>query len=111
MTGVPVPAAKVAPGLRTDPAQLSQTEKLTGRQARDDANTYRVWQKTDARTQPVPIFQQPPLGHCLLDLIDGVARERDGTGPTGRDRIEQMGRMFIAFDDKIHLELTMFDVK
>jgi hypothetical protein len=43
-----VPIATVAPaGLHTDASKLVKQEKLTGPQARDDANAYFVWQKTD----------------------------------------------------------------
>src|SRR5436190_11998116 len=44
-----VPVSQMAPGLRAPAgAMLSAKEKLTGPQAETDANTYRVWQKTDA---------------------------------------------------------------
>jgi putative OPT family oligopeptide transporter len=43
-----VPVAQVAPaGLRTDVSKLGKQEALQGPQARGDANTYFVWQKTD----------------------------------------------------------------
>ncbi len=35
----------VTTGLRTDPSQLTETAKLTGPQADDDQNIYRVWHK------------------------------------------------------------------
>jgi putative OPT family oligopeptide transporter len=44
-----VPVAQVAPaGLRTDPSLLTREERLTGPQARDDGNLYRVWHRIDA---------------------------------------------------------------
>ena len=43
-----VPIAKVAPaGLHTDAGKLEKHEAIVGPQARDDANSYLVWQKTD----------------------------------------------------------------
>ncbi|HEY0062064.1 MAG TPA: oligopeptide transporter, OPT family [Telluria sp.] len=42
-----VPAAKVAPGLKVDPAKLTVTAQLQGPQAASDSKTYKVWQKTD----------------------------------------------------------------
>jgi uncharacterized oligopeptide transporter (OPT) family protein len=48
-----VPVAQVAPaGLRTDVAALPKTEALVGPQARDDHNSYHVWQKTDEAGGP-----------------------------------------------------------
>jgi putative OPT family oligopeptide transporter len=48
-----VPVAEVAPaGLHTDPGVLLKVEKLVGPQARDDRNTYHVWQKTDDEAGP-----------------------------------------------------------
>lgn len=35
------------PELRANPAELGQSEQLTGRQAAEDSNTYRVWHKTN----------------------------------------------------------------
>ena len=43
-----VPIAAVAPeGLHVDPASLTQHEKIMGPQARDDANSYLVWHRSD----------------------------------------------------------------
>ena len=51
------------------------------------------------------------LAHSRLDLIDDMARERNGTSPGGRDCVEQMGRVGIALDDKIHLEFSILDIE
>jgi putative OPT family oligopeptide transporter len=40
-----MPASQVAPGLVTDPQPLTRMESLKGPQAREDAASYRVWQK------------------------------------------------------------------
>lgn len=42
-----VPAAQVAPGLKTDASKLTVTAQLQGPQAATDSKTYKVWQKTD----------------------------------------------------------------
>jgi putative OPT family oligopeptide transporter len=42
-----VPAAQVAPGLKTDVSKLTLTAQLQGPQAATDSKTYKVWQKTD----------------------------------------------------------------
>ena len=48
-----VPVASVAPaGLHADVATLQKKERLQGPQARDDANSYWVWQKTDEQGGP-----------------------------------------------------------
>lgn len=42
-----VPAAQIAPGLKTDPARLAKKESLAGPQAAQDKKEYLVWHKTD----------------------------------------------------------------
>lgn len=79
-----VPAAQVAPGLRA-PAdwQSTQTEKLTGRQARDDSRAYRVWQKADVVGGPPGKYLVDENGAAvwLVDPgINGAFKTRpDGT--------------------------------
>ena len=78
-----VPAAQVAPGLATDATKLTREERLSGPQARDDAGTYFVWQKTDAAGGPAGKYLVNRAGRAvwLVDPgINGVHRERpDGT--------------------------------
>ena len=80
-----VPAARVAPaGLRVDPASLpGKREPLLGVQARDDAGTYLVWQKTDDLGAPKGKYLVRDDGAAvwLVDPgINGLYHERpDGS--------------------------------
>ena len=79
-----VPVADVAPGLRAPvPASLAATEQLRGPQARQDAKTYRVWQKTDADGGPAGKYLVDDSGAAvyLVDPgINGAYKTRpDGT--------------------------------
>jgi putative OPT family oligopeptide transporter len=78
-----VPAAKVAPGLATDPAPLEAREALKGPQSEADSNTYRVWQKLDAVGGPPGKYLVDDGGRAtwLVDPgINGAYTERpDGS--------------------------------
>jgi putative OPT family oligopeptide transporter len=78
-----VPAAQVAPRLTTDATKLTREERLSGPQARDDAGTYFVWQKTNEAGGPAGKYLVNRAGRAvwLVDPgINGVHRERpDGT--------------------------------
>jgi len=78
-----VPAAQVAPGLATDATKLTREERLSGPQARDDAGTYFVWQKTGEAGGPAGKYLVNRAGRAvwLVDPgINGMHRERpDGT--------------------------------
>ncbi len=78
-----VPAAQVASGLSTDPASLAERDRLHGPQARDDANEYRVWHKTDTTGGPPGKYLVDEAGKVvwLVDPgINGSHRTRpDGT--------------------------------
>jgi putative OPT family oligopeptide transporter len=79
-----VPVAKVAPGgLITEVSRLEKREALHGAQARDDANTYFVWQKTSAEGGPAGRYLVDQTGKAvwLVDPgINGQFNERpDGT--------------------------------
>jgi putative OPT family oligopeptide transporter len=79
-----VPMSKVAPsGLTTDVSKLAKQEKLHGPQARDDANSYLVWQKTDTEGGPAGRYLVDNAGKAvwLVDPgINGQFTERpDGT--------------------------------
>jgi len=68
-----VPIAKVAPaGLTTDAAQLEKREKLQGPQARDDAGTYRVWQKTDTVGGPAGRYFVDDTGKAVWLVDPGI---------------------------------------
>jgi putative OPT family oligopeptide transporter len=78
-----VPIAQVAPGLRTDPAALTDTETLRGRQAAEDPKSYRVWHKTDTVGGPAGKYLVDESGAAvyLVDPgINGTQKEfPDGT--------------------------------
>lgn len=78
-----IPATQVAPGLRTEAAQLSRTEPLLGPQARQDSNSYLVWHKTDSAGGPPGKYLVDSTGAAvyLVDPgINGTYRTRpDGT--------------------------------
>jgi hypothetical protein len=79
-----VPAAQVAPGLRTDVSGLSEARQgLTKPQSREDAATYRVWHKTDTAGGPAGKYLVNDQGEAvwLVDPgINGVHRTRpDGS--------------------------------
>jgi putative OPT family oligopeptide transporter len=78
-----VPAAQIAPGLRTDTAALSATEKLEGPQARDDAGTYRVWFKTDEAGGPTGKYLVNDAGQAVWYVDPGInghySKRPDGT--------------------------------
>jgi hypothetical protein len=75
-----VPIAQVAPGLRApSTAELSDQEKLSGSQAREDGKTYRVWHKTDVSYGPPGKYLVDESGAAvyLVDPgINGIYRKR-----------------------------------
>jgi len=78
-----VPAAEVAPGLRTDPSKLTQFEKLTGPQAKSDPKTYRVWQKTDEADGVAKRYLVDDTGVAVYLVDPGIngthSKRPDGT--------------------------------
>ncbi len=78
-----VPAAQVAPGLKVDASQLTATAQLQGPQARDDARTYKVWQKTDTVGGPSGkylVADDGTLAYLVDPGINGTHKVRpDGT--------------------------------
>ena len=78
-----VPVAQVAPaGLHTDAAKLEKQEALTGPQARDDANTYYVWQKTDDLGGPAGRYFVNQNGAAVW-LVDPGINGTHNTRPDG----------------------------
>ncbi len=78
-----VPAAQVAPaGLHTDASQLTKREALKGPQARDDANEYLVWQKTDTAGGPAGRYLVNPSGDAVWLVDPGINGAYD-TRPDG----------------------------
>jgi len=78
-----VPAAQVAPaGLHADVTKLTTTESLKGPQARDDANSYRVWQKTDDVGGPAGRYLVNAAGSAVW-LVDPGINGAYNTRPDG----------------------------
>ena len=68
-----VPAAKVAPaGLAIDATKLTTRDTLHGPQARDDRNTYRVWQKTDTVGGPAGRYLVNEEGRAVWLVDPGI---------------------------------------
>jgi putative OPT family oligopeptide transporter len=78
-----VPVAKVAPaGLTVDLKALGAEEKLQGPQARDDANTYRTWHKTDTQGAPAGKYLVNAKGEAVWLVDPGINGTHD-TRPDG----------------------------
>ncbi len=79
-----VPAAQVAPGLRTDIATLgADRQGLLGPQASDDAGQYRVWHKTDSAGGPPGKYFVNDQGAAVWLVDPGIngshTKRPDGT--------------------------------
>jgi putative OPT family oligopeptide transporter len=77
-----VPVNEVAPGLRTDVSKLTQSESLTGPQAKQDTKTYRVWQKTDDTGGPAGRYLVEESGAAVYLVDPGI----NGTHPQRPDK-------------------------
>ena len=78
-----VPIADVVPaGLHADVTSLTKHEALHGPQARGDANTYLVWQKTDDQGGPAGRYLVNPAGEAVWLVDPGVNGTHD-TRPDG----------------------------
>lgn len=67
-----VPAAQVAPGLRTDARKLMDTATLQGAQAAHDRATYKVWHKTDTVGGPAGKYFVNNAGHAVYLVDPGI---------------------------------------
>jgi len=79
-----VPAKEVAPaGLHADVSQLAKREPLRGPQARDDAGSYLVWQKTDTTGGPAGKYLVNDRGDAVWLVDPGIngqfTKRPDGT--------------------------------
>lgn len=79
-----VPAAQVAPGLTVDASKLVDTAQLQGPQARDDANTYKVWHKTDTVGGPAGKYFVDAAGKVVY-LVDPGINGHHNTRPDGTE--------------------------
>ncbi len=78
-----VPAAKVAPGLKTDAALLDPHEEaLQGPQAKDDSHSYLVWHKTDEAGGPSGRYLVDHAGNAVY-LVDPAINGAFATRPDG----------------------------
>jgi len=64
-----VPAAQIAPNAVVDVTGITETAQLVGPQEHSDHNTYKVWYKDDAKSQPVGA----PVGKYLVDDAGRIA--------------------------------------
>ncbi len=67
-----LPAAQVAPGLRTDASKLTETETLKGPQAKTDSKSYRVWQKSDPAGGPAKKYLVDETGAAVYLVDPGI---------------------------------------
>ncbi len=112
-----VPAAQVAPGLRTEVAKLTETASLIGPQAADDNKTYRVWHKTDIANGPAGKYLVDDSGAAvyLVDPgINGAYNKRpDGTEVRKYDAPKAVLVSYIIkgiLDQQLPWALVMFGV-
>jgi putative OPT family oligopeptide transporter len=81
-TTVYVPAAQIAPGLRTEAGKLTTSEALSGPQAQHDSAVYRVWQKTDTEGGPAGKYLVNDRGEAVW-LVDPGINGTHKTRPDG----------------------------
>ena len=67
-----VPIAQVAPGLHTDVNQLHESMQLSGPQAEQDKQSYKVWQKTDAQGGPAGKYLVDQKGNAVYLVDPGI---------------------------------------
>ncbi len=79
-----VPAAQVAPGLTVDASRLTDTGTLQGPQASTDANTYKVWHKTDTVGGPAGKYFVDNAGKVVY-LVDPGINGHHKTRPDGTE--------------------------
>ena len=79
-----VPAAQVAPHIRTDASTLTETAQLQGPQAASDHATYKVWQKTDTAGGPAGKYLVRADG-SLAYLVDPGINGQYHTRPDGTE--------------------------
>ncbi|WP_440963217.1 OPT family oligopeptide transporter [Massilia sp. GER05] len=79
-----VPAAQVAPHIRTDASKLTESAQLQGPQAASDHATYKVWQKTDTVGGPAGKYLVRADG-SLAWLVDPGINGQYHTRPDGTE--------------------------
>ncbi|MGX9219132.1 OPT family oligopeptide transporter [Massilia varians] len=112
-----VPAAQVAPGLKVDASKLTETAQLHGPQAAGDANTYKVWQKTDTAGGPAGkylVAGDGSLAYLVDPGINGTHKVRpDGTEVKKYDAPKAVLMSYIIkgiLDQELPWTLVLFGV-
>jgi uncharacterized oligopeptide transporter (OPT) family protein len=113
-----VPTAQVAPGLHVPAGiELSQSEKISGPQAKDDSRTFKVWQKTDDAAGPPGKYLVDETGAAAWFVdpgVNGVHKTRpDGTEVRKYDAPKATLMSYIIkgiLDRKLPWELVLFGV-
>lgn len=112
-----VPAAQVAPGLKVDASKLTETAQLHGPQAAGDANTYKVWQKTDTAGGPAGkylVAADGSLAYLVDPGINGTHKVRpDGTEVKKYDAPKAVLMSYIIkgiLDQELPWTLVLFGV-
>jgi len=112
-----VPAAQVAPGVTVDASKLTQTAQLQGPQAASDANTYKVWQKTDTVGGPAGkylVTDDGKLAYLVDPGINGTHKTRpDGTEVKKYDAPKAVLMSYIIkgiLDQQLPWTLVLFGV-
>jgi uncharacterized oligopeptide transporter (OPT) family protein len=113
-----VPAAQVAPGLRAPAGEeLTQSEKISGPQAREDSRAFKVWHKTDEAGGPAGkyLVDQTGAAAWLVDPgVNGVHKTRpDGTEVRKYDAPKATLMSYIIkgiLDRKLPWALVLFGV-
>jgi hypothetical protein len=103
--------------LRTDPSQLTTTAKLTGPQARQDQNTYRVWHKQDEAGGAARQYLVDDTGKAVYLVDPGingtVSRRPDGSEVRKFDAPKALLVSYIIkgiLDQKLPWALVIFGV-
>jgi len=112
-----VPAAQVAPNLTVDASKLTQTAQLQGPQAASDANTYKVWQKTDTVGGPAGkylVANDGKVAYLVDPGINGTHKTRpDGTEVKKYDAPKAVLMSYIIkgiLDQQLPWTLVLFGV-
>ncbi len=112
-----VPAAQVAPGLKTNVASLTETAVLQGPQAATDTKTYRVWHKTDIAGGPAGkhlVDDTGAVAYLVDPGINGAHNKRpDGTEVRKYDAPKAVLMSYIIkgiLDQQLPWALVMFGV-
>ncbi len=112
-----VPAAQIAPGLRTDASKLVETAVIQGPQAAQDARSYRVWHKTDLTGGPAGKYLVDDGGNAAYLVDPGIngahSKRPDGSEVRKYDAPKAVLMSYIIkgiLDQQLPWALVMFGV-